>query len=608
MFTILLNTTASRPSNIVTVRMNSDWSKEIPGVYQGGAWRFELSTFEYAPSFEFKFQLNRGRWQSGGNLRIEPVDDGIYSFTEGTEVKFEEHPVEETVPRIGIVEDCAFARETFVPNYKEDVLHDVVIIGSGVGGGVLAEQLTDLGRDVLVLETGSYLFPTHAGNLPRLYQDQQWDGPPKVIKNIWSLWNRYRSDDDIEEVGSAYGPGGQGYYLGGRGLFWGGYIPRMDNADFERWPVRLKRDLESKWYDKAEELLRKNTLDSDYQTQVLQGVENALNVGGGNDYEVMTLPMAIDNATALNRSCPSGVFSPVELLLEAALNPDKNKGKLAVNLNHHVVKIEQQNNRAPSVLARDMISRTLRRYRGRIIVLCAGSVGSARIALASNLADPYRKIGQGITDHPIFYSHFRVPADSPFYRADAGAKVQFRHRNATSTVHRFIGFVDIGSEMNQARFSDPELKAAFESWSSDFMLAEVVFQMNSPLNEENWVGMSNGAFGPVRIANAPYSPDEFQEMSLLKQLIIDELEGAELSAGSGLTLNYVGGTGVVAHEVGSLRMGPNGVVDEYLKFHAFENLYACDLSVFPNSPSANPTLTLAALALRLADHINRSLN
>jgi choline dehydrogenase-like flavoprotein len=35
----------------------------------------------------------------------------------------------------------------------------------------------------------------------------------------------------------------------------------------------------------------------------------------------------------------------------------------------------------------------------------------------------------------------------------------------------------------------------------------------------------------------------------------------------------------------------------------YKKLYACDLSVFPASPAANPTLTLAALAIRLADHL-----
>jgi choline dehydrogenase-like flavoprotein len=49
----------------------------------------------------------------------------------------------------------------------------------------------------------------------------------------------------------------------------------------------------------------------------------------------------------------------------------------------------------------------------------------------------------------------------------------------------------------------------------------------------------------------------------------------------------------------------DGVVDTDLKFLAYDNLYACDLSVFPTSPAANPTLALAALALRLADHLRR---
>jgi choline dehydrogenase-like flavoprotein len=46
--------------------------------------------------------------------------------------------------------------------------------------------------------------------------------------------------------------------------------------------------------------------------------------------------------------------------------------------------------------------------------------------------------------------------------------------------------------------------------------------------------------------------------------------------------------------------GATGVVDTNLKFLAYDNLYVCDNSVFPASPAANPSLTLAALALRLA--------
>ncbi|MDR7031950.1 GMC oxidoreductase [Mesorhizobium sp. BE184] len=47
----------------------------------------------------------------------------------------------------------------------------------------------------------------------------------------------------------------------------------------------------------------------------------------------------------------------------------------------------------------------------------------------------------------------------------------------------------------------------------------------------------------------------------------------------------------------------NGVFDANLKTHALANLYGCDASVFPHAAAANPTLTIGALALRLADHL-----
>jgi choline dehydrogenase-like flavoprotein len=66
--------------------------------------------------------------------------------------------------------------------------------------------------------------------------------------------------------------------------------------------------------------------------------------------------------------------------------------------------------------------------------------------------------------------------------------------------------------------------------------------------------------------------------------------------------------GGVAHELGSIpmRMGDNTdawSVNDDLKLRSREGLYVCDLSVFPVSPEANTTLTLAAPALRLSEHV-----
>jgi choline dehydrogenase-like flavoprotein len=61
-----------------------------------------------------------------------------------------------------------------------------------------------------------------------------------------------------------------------------------------------------------------------------------------------------------------------------------------------------------------------------------------------------------------------------------------------------------------------------------------------------------------------------------------------------------------AHLMGGARMAPdpkNGVVDGNLRTHAVQNLYICDGSVTPTQGSANPALTIMALAARLADHL-----
>jgi choline dehydrogenase-like flavoprotein len=58
--------------------------------------------------------------------------------------------------------------------------------------------------------------------------------------------------------------------------------------------------------------------------------------------------------------------------------------------------------------------------------------------------------------------------------------------------------------------------------------------------------------------------------------------------------------------MGATRMAESpaeGCVDRNLKYHGLDNLYVLSASTFPSCSSANPTLTLSALALRLGDHL-----
>jgi choline dehydrogenase-like flavoprotein len=64
------------------------------------------------------------------------------------------------------------------------------------------------------------------------------------------------------------------------------------------------------------------------------------------------------------------------------------------------------------------------------------------------------------------------------------------------------------------------------------------------------------------------------------------------------------------HHLGTTRMSldpSQGVVDPTSRMHGIANLYVAGGSVFPTSGSANPTLTIVALALRLAAHLQQRL-
>jgi choline dehydrogenase-like flavoprotein len=64
------------------------------------------------------------------------------------------------------------------------------------------------------------------------------------------------------------------------------------------------------------------------------------------------------------------------------------------------------------------------------------------------------------------------------------------------------------------------------------------------------------------------------------------------------------------HHMGTARMDPDptrGVVDEHCRVHSVDNLYVAGSAVFPTVGYANPTLTIVALALRLADHLKARL-
>jgi glycine/D-amino acid oxidase-like deaminating enzyme len=349
-------------------------------------------------------------------------------------------------PTEAIVENTYFQRLFFQPNLDEEHTFDVIVIGSGVGGGLVAEQLADEGKDILVLELGSVLFQTHIANFPSQHLVGKFD------KHLWALWDEYRMVNYVNTPGSSY-QGGQAFILGGRSVFWGGFIPRMTSWELETWPQSVGQYLEDPGYDLAEEVMSWPAPPAQYQQDVKSLLENKLLA-----YEHNDAPMAVRHLNPAFGTIATGLFCTADLLTEARLtiDPSLSGNKPSINLNHAVVRLDTEGSKVSRVVALDLLAKKVRSYRAKYIVLAAGTVESAKIAKLSELTDPNRLVGVGITDHPIFFTHFSASPGKPWHRIDSSSKTLSRHKEASATAHPYNMLLELGADLNQGRYLDAD--------------------------------------------------------------------------------------------------------------------------------------------------------
>ena len=253
------------------------------------------------------------------------------------------------------------------------------------------------------------------------------------------------------------------------------------------------------------------------------------------------------------------------------------------------------------------------------VILCAGTIETAAIALRSSIreqqaaqepigrplrtVDSLKNIGRRLTDHEIYTTRFWNKDDPTGQAAEIAAYIKVNKLDALLTVcvhaEKFYthGFAS-GDKSNSSSSDD----------YANVLNVLLEFEARE-LDRDSEVQIDPITTEPVlRLRRRPLDASKDFQKCLHKLTESLHREFGYTETGSEMPTPVLAKFGYVAHEVGTMHMqGPrtkeSGVVDENLQVRGIQNLFVCDLSVFPFSPMANPSLTLTALAMRLGDYL-----
>ncbi|CEL54051.1 hypothetical protein RSOLAG1IB_06760 [Rhizoctonia solani AG-1 IB] len=623
---------------------------------------------------EFYLQVNsQGGTSSAKLVKASKVDDAPYS---GLEFERLDIPVP---PDLAWSAVAAATGETFQQKFFNLTLkeaaweqYDIIIVGSGIGGGVLANDLYDtnsrLGKDakrILLLEKGGLVFHSHCLNTARpagLAHDrgQQNDTFFQQFKQQYDFEGKLEDEDKIipgsrkhSEIPKQYPwSGGAMYGLGGRSAAWGLFAPRVhDKVLEEKYHPTVYKDLRGEYYDKAERLMLVSLPTTRREHQHIMDRLNSKHQEIDPSVQWQWGRIASEFKDDKNFDFAEGAYCSIDKILEIAMSRPKlntkGSGKevddvlgehkyFKTVLNADVqslefdkgivtgVKVKGPNNEVVTIKVRNPGEGE---DNGKV-VLSAGSVHSPTILLRSDhtkdLLREERFKALHLTDHSILFFQASFRYTDPSKREELGAMKLQTHALIDNERVLFNMSVDASSFLPRGKSSDPKLpKFIF------------VVMCQADLDASNSITLTGQEQKPVirlKPRNMNLSGAKMRQFILAAMKALTGSAGLEFVGFEDLKVDSKPNDAVdkkflekidigflplggVAHELGTLPMVSKlDPVDDYcldsnlrVRPEICKGVYVCDLSCLPHSPAANPTLTLAALAIRLSRHLNKRL-
>lgn len=525
-------------------------------------------------------------------------------------------------------------------------IYDVCVIGSGAAGGFMVKELTAAGADTILIEAGS------KGRLEDLYiHDWPYDLPKRgfgLFKQA-SLYGdnirnaiEYRGDRiSVDRIRT----------LGGRTFHWNAVTLRFSADDFRE---RSLNGIEEDWPLSYEELAPFYS-HAEREMSVFGTRENLPQLPDG-DFVAESPRLRCSETIAQKRLAKSGIklipvrkavllksrkgrgachycghcmdvcdaravwSSDVTVIPEAMAT-----GKLTLRLNSPARKILV--NKDGLVSGVSVVNRATGReeeIHARIVVVCCAAIESPRLLLNSacekypnGLANERDLVGRYLSGH--------INTSATGYLKELIGKETFAGDGATDHAYiprfnqargkkNYVG--GWGMQMNYVSYQWPHHAKSVAGFGSSYkrrvrQLQPAMFQIGAWGKVEHRAGnrvtvdpKKVDKFGiPIPIVQFNWGENDLKLFKDMRESVMEVLD----ACGAEMVINGDERPGGFAsHEVGTCRMGKDpktSVLNSYCQSHEIKNLFVVDGSCFTTFSEKNPTLTIAALAVRSARYI-----